>query len=214
MTLHQFKVMDNSLILLCFLGVEFTMVCMDCVGYFKFPPCCIGEKLDVAANKCVSCPQGLLGEDCTHICNIPFNGHRCSLGGCFCTRTSCSLPADVCSSSPVAKSTPFIDRETLAAVNTSYGTETNRNSDASNPLVYIVPVTVMCTLIVIMILCFFLHKRYKSSCECLKWKHQLHYEEPIRVYENRISTNIYDFPEENMTESRRSSESNNPNFEK
>nr|XP_022290821.1 uncharacterized protein LOC111102405 isoform X2 [Crassostrea virginica] len=101
MTLHQFKVMDNSLILLCFLGVEFTMVCMDCVGYFKFPPCCIGEKLDVAANKCVSCPQGLLGEDCTHICNIPFNGHRCSLGGCFCTRTSCSLPADVCSSSPL-----------------------------------------------------------------------------------------------------------------
>ncbi|XP_078310303.1 uncharacterized protein LOC144618335 [Crassostrea virginica] len=62
-----------------------------CSGLSKFTykPCCVGERWNSTEGKCVACPFGNYGENCTFTCNPPTDGYRCPLGDCHCNKWAC-----------------------------------------------------------------------------------------------------------------------------
>nr|XP_022294540.1 uncharacterized protein LOC111104729 [Crassostrea virginica] len=64
---------------------------MKSLRTFTYKPCCVGERWNSIEDKCVACPFGHYGENCTFTCNPPMEGYRCATGDCHCNKWACNV---------------------------------------------------------------------------------------------------------------------------
>nr|XP_022294311.1 uncharacterized protein LOC111104582 [Crassostrea virginica] len=64
---------------------------MKSLSKFTYKPCCVGEQWNSTEGKCVACPFGHYGENCTFTCNPPKEGYRCATGNCRCNKWACNV---------------------------------------------------------------------------------------------------------------------------
>ncbi|XP_078317540.1 uncharacterized protein LOC111104583 [Crassostrea virginica] len=65
------------------------MLILHRLSIFTYRPCCVGERWNSTEEKCVACPFGNYGENCTFTCNPPTDGYRCPTGNCQCNKWAC-----------------------------------------------------------------------------------------------------------------------------
>lgn len=62
-----------------------------CVGFYA--PCCAGEYLNATIEKCIACPIGYHGLNCSERCDYPYYGKDCTEGTCLnvCEKELCDI---------------------------------------------------------------------------------------------------------------------------